>query len=435
MQPFDAAWRLLKMPVVDTDVPGLRMAYDFDDEVSEARQSHPQGIVGNSPLISNTQDEISDMTPNEYFDLLNQFFMQEYGKRLPDKDADYRWANMRMGAETPEEHIGNMVQGIGEGQVMGMPSLYLENDGRGNFSPTGQQEGGHRMEALRQMGHGDTPVPVLQQKRGYNKGEPMDIAMRLLKAREYDVGGRMVPDTQTTLTGQSVADRAADLQRQSVQTKLPGLPLPYGVRPGRALREIHRRERESRVPKQNTGLDYHVTVPKKDLENTHSMRRYAIRRGDTDEIVGSLPMHPTYLNRVANTLSGNYKPSFSRIDSEHQGQNLYARALMGLLSARNLGVGIESTERNAMSEGAHRSLMDMYSRAGGNLESLTGYEPASESDAVRYNQIFDDGYGSLRTFDPGGLPVRVIDLPNRRSGPDLAQTDLYDFGLEYPQGF
>jgi len=26
------------------------------------------------------------------------------------------------------------------------------------------QEGGHRMEALRQMNHGDTPIPVLQQR-------------------------------------------------------------------------------------------------------------------------------------------------------------------------------------------------------------------------------------------------------------------------------
>ena len=245
--------------------------------------------------------------------------------------------------------------------------------------------------------------------------QPFDAAWRLLKAREYDVGGQMVPSTQRTLTGQSIAGRSADLRLEDIYDDTP--------------------------PKKYTGLDYHVTVPKQDLDAPHNSRRYAIRRGDTDEIVGSLPMHPTYLNRVANTLSGNYKPSFSRIDSEHQGQNLYARALMGLLSAGDAGAPIVSTERNAMSEGAHRSLMDMYSRAGGNLESLTGYEPASESDAVRYNQILlqglfdDDRYGFLRTFDPGGLPVRVIDAPSKRSGIDLAQTDLEDFGLEYPQGF
>ena len=150
----------------------------------------------------------------------------------------------------------------------------------------------------------------------------------------------------------------------------------------------------------------------------------------TDSLDQPLPRETSSI-----TFTGDYKPSYSNIDPEHRGQNLYARALMGLLSAGDAGAPIVSTERNAMSEGAHRSLMDMYSRAGGNLESLTGYEPVSESDAVRYNQIFDDGYGSLRTFDPGGLPVRVIDAPNKRSGMDLAQTDLEDFGLEYPQDF
>ena len=261
-------------------------------------------------------------------------------------------------------------------------------------------------------------------------GEPMDIATQLLKARVYDVGGRELPETQTTLTGQSIAERARALAK----------PPP-----------------SSRAPKQHTGLNYHVTIPKQDLANPLNSRRYAIRRGDTDEIVGSLPMNPTYgppkpeftgsgteddpfttdsldepLPRETSsiTFTGDYKPSYSNIDPEHRGQNLYARALMGLLSAGDAGAPIVSTERNAASEGAHRSLMDMYSRAGGNLESLTGYEPASESDAVRYNQIFDDGYGSLRTFDPGGLPVRVIDAPSKRSGMDLAQTDLEDFGLE-----
>jgi len=235
---------------------------------------------------------------------------------------------------------------------------------------------------------------------------PFEQAWRLLKAREYNVGGRMVPDTQTTLTGQSIAERAFRLEPRYV----------------------------SQAPKQYTGLDYHVTIPKQDLANPLYSRRYAIRQGDTDEIVGSLPMNPTYTSDRElgeSRVTGDYKPSYSNIDPEHRGQNLYARALMGLLSAGDAGAPIVSTERNAMSEGAHRSLMDMYSRAGGNLESLTGYEPASESDAIRYNQIFDDGYGSLRTFDPGGLPVRVIDAPNkRRSGMDLAQTDLEDFGLE-----
>lgn len=242
--------------------------------------------------------------------------------------------------------------------------------------------------------------------------KPMDLAWQLLKGRVYDVGGRELPQTQRTLTGATLLERAIALAK----------PPP-----------------SSRAPKQDTGLNYHVTVPKGDLENPLYSRRYAIRRGDTDEIVGSLPMNPTHTfdrELGESRVTGDYKPSFARVDSEHQGQNLYARALMGLLSAPYVGAPIVSTERNAMSEGAHRSLMDMHSRAGGKLESLTGYEPASESDSLRYKPLKqmdylpDDGYGSLRAFDPGGLPVRVIDAPSKRSGIDYAQTDLEDFGLE-----
>jgi len=185
-----------------------------------------------------------------------------------------------------------------------------------------------------------------------------------------------------------------------------------------------------RAPKQHTGLNYYVSVPKQDLADRHAQRRYAIRRKDTNEIVGSLPMNPQ-----VNPDGGparDYQPPMSRVEEEHQGQNLYARALMGILSAGKIGVpALISNERNALSEGAHRALMDKYSRQpGSNLESLTGYSPVEGADGVRYNQLFNDGYGSLRSTDPGGLPVRAFDLPRKRYGPDYAQTDLEDFGLE-----
>ena len=144
-------------------------------------------------------------------------------------------------------------------------------------------------------------------------------------------------------------------------------------------------------------------------------------------------MNPTYHhNRYSNLsrVTGDYKPSYSHIDPEHRGQNLYARALMGLLSAGDAGAPIVSTERNEMSEGSHRNLMDMHSRTGGNLESLRDGVPAEESDGVRYNQIFNDGYGSLRTNDPGGLPVKVIDAPSSVQYPKYKQTNLEDFGME-----
>lgn len=230
----------------------------------------------------------------------------------------------------------------------------------------------------------------------------------LLKGRSILIGDTFHPVNQPTLFGQTMLERARDIQTESENTQ---------------------------PTKRNTGLNYYVTVPRNDLGSNLLSRRYAIRRGDTDEIIGSLPMSPVYSNpreqmRFLREPTGDFKPTRSNIDREHRGQNLYARALMGILSAGDAGAPIVSTERNEMSEGSHRNLMDMYSRAGGNVESLSGYEPAEESDGVRYNQIFNDGYGSLRTNDPGGLPVRVIDTPSSVQYPKYKQTNLEDFGME-----
>ena len=206
MRPYEQAWRLLKMPVVDTDVPGLQMAYQqnehlmgypeygADQEVIDA-YNHPKGMIGNAlgleeygrtegqygpeldVNVSNLVGEINQMTPNQYFDKVG-----ESDNLVPDRDAEYRWL------DKGKEHIQSIIDGVKAGQVMGIPALHL----------SGGQEGGHRMEALRQMGHGDTPVPVIaysdnrslpsdEQKQ---KGEPMNLAWRLLKAPTYRCGLR-----------------------------------------------------------------------------------------------------------------------------------------------------------------------------------------------------------------------------------------------------
>jgi len=173
MQPFDAAWALLKMPVVDTNVPGVQMAYQqnehlmgfpeygADQEVIDA-YNHPQGMIGNAlgleqygrtegeygpeldVNVSKPVGEIKQLTPNQYFDNL-----KESGYQMPDKAADYRWS------DKGKEHIQNIIDGVKAGQVMGIPALHSR----------GGQEGGHRMEALRQMGHGDTEVPVMNYQK------------------------------------------------------------------------------------------------------------------------------------------------------------------------------------------------------------------------------------------------------------------------------
>lgn len=143
---------IVKMPIVDTDVPGLRMAYNFDT-------SEP--IIGNQPYAWGKGDKITQMTPNEYFDIL-QREAEEFGLMdVPSRNADFRWDGRQFTEHGgSRENIARIIQGIKAGMPIGMPELEFEDDNYMGF-----QEGGHRMEALRQMGHGDTPVPVFRHNR------------------------------------------------------------------------------------------------------------------------------------------------------------------------------------------------------------------------------------------------------------------------------
>ena len=147
---------IVKMPIVDTDVPGLRMAYNFDP-------SEP--VIGNQPYAWGEGDEITQMTPNEYFDVIreneDEDGMYAGTHMIPDRNARFRWDGMMMNEHGgSRENIARIIEGIKGGMPIGMPELGFRND---KFS--GFQEGGHRMEALRQMGHGDTPVPVFRHNR------------------------------------------------------------------------------------------------------------------------------------------------------------------------------------------------------------------------------------------------------------------------------
>lgn len=226
----------------------------------------------------------------------------------------------------------------------------------------------------------------------------------MLKGREVFINDEIgfVPVSQQTLYGDSVAERGDVARNQNI--------FP---------------ERR----KTNTGLDYYITVPRKDLREG-AYRRYALRRGDTNEIVGSFPMQPLYEGIGSNRkLSDSFKPQMSEIDPEHRGQGLYARAMMSMLSGGEAGVpAIESNERNQLSESAHRKLMEMYApHPYSNMESMSGYRPVEEAEHIRYNQLPDVRYGSLRSRDPGGLPLRVIDLPSNQTPLPGVQSTLDDF--------
>lgn len=175
-EPMDIAWRFLKMPMVDTDVPGLRMAYGDDTD---------KKVIGMQPAFPNTPDEyyqrnIMQMTPNEYFDIIQDFAEKQGGidrthfvaPPIPGREADFRWDNMKYTSLLPsseaekyrhisspsQRNIARIIDGIKSGMPIGMPYLGYTADGEHD----GFQDGGHRMESLRQMGHGDTPVPVFR---------------------------------------------------------------------------------------------------------------------------------------------------------------------------------------------------------------------------------------------------------------------------------
>lgn len=142
-EPMDLAWRLLKMPVVDT-AAGVPVAYGDDvwwDENVDRSQ-----IMGAVPFTYKPKDGPVDMTPNQYFDRLN----------VGVPESIYRWTG-RFPTEERNEKIASMVEALRAGQTMGAPQLWFSESSE---EEPWEQEGGHRMEALRHMGHGDTPIPV-----------------------------------------------------------------------------------------------------------------------------------------------------------------------------------------------------------------------------------------------------------------------------------
>ena len=181
MKPFEQAWALLKMPIVEP-IPGVRVGYKAGGGLDQSRIDPNQVVfggnqfdeeIGNIPYASSADSRMVMMTPNEYFDAIAPYTRSPLQGGRDDK---YRWTPRA----TSRENIARIIEGIKEGKMIGAPTLSY--GGKGEYSERktnddawgygGMQEGGHRMEALRQMGHGDTPIPVLQQRNFHVSPEP-----------------------------------------------------------------------------------------------------------------------------------------------------------------------------------------------------------------------------------------------------------------------
>tara|TARA_R100000908_G_C3739004_1_gene136024 strand:+ start:27 stop:761 length:735 start_codon:yes stop_codon:yes gene_type:complete len=143
---------LVKAPIVDTDIPGVRMAYNMD---------FSEPVIGGQPYAYGKNDKITQMTPNDYFDIVGQGAEEHNEPPVGGRDAEYRWDGRQFTSQGgSRENIARIIEGMKAGMPIGMPELSFNNK---NY--TGMQEGGHRMEALRQLGHGETKVPVFQHHR------------------------------------------------------------------------------------------------------------------------------------------------------------------------------------------------------------------------------------------------------------------------------
>ena len=152
MTPMDKAWLVLKMPVYDTGIPGIQFVTQGENENWSQDKNLHGGLPGvwmkegktfassereipHEKELSNIA-EISNMTPNQ--------FLQETGTDEMTNDDYYK----------------RLMQRAMQGEDMRfvMPRADYEF----TDSPVGH-DGRHRMQALRDLGYGNVPVPVFRQ--------------------------------------------------------------------------------------------------------------------------------------------------------------------------------------------------------------------------------------------------------------------------------
>jgi hypothetical protein len=169
-------------------IPGIKVGYRAGGGLDQSaivsamrpeqvidRTNRAEEEIGNVPYASSAESRMAMMTPNEYFDTIAPY------TRVPiqgGRDDEYRWTPR---GQSSRDNIDRIIQGLKEGKMIGAPTLsyggksgfgYADRKNEDAWGYAGSQEGGHRMEALRQMGHGDIPIPVLQQRNFHVSTEP-----------------------------------------------------------------------------------------------------------------------------------------------------------------------------------------------------------------------------------------------------------------------
>jgi hypothetical protein len=154
-------------------------AIDPEQMVYQGRDIGPEDEeIAQIPWAGSADSRMLMMTPNEYFDTIDPYTRSPLQGGRDDK---YRWTPR---GQSSLDNIERIIEGIKEGKVIGAPTFSVgkKPESKVGYSDrlanedawgyTGIQEGGHRMEALRQMGHGDKPIPVLQQRHFHVEALP-----------------------------------------------------------------------------------------------------------------------------------------------------------------------------------------------------------------------------------------------------------------------
>ena len=174
---FKQAWNVVKMPILEPQ-PGIKFGYNSLERVNEPQQAiddmvddsryldhRDYQLIGMPPYAWNNRDAIKYMTPDEYFDSIETSEQGRHRIRLhdgvPPRKRKFRWTHSDDDANH-KKRLDEIIEGIKEGKIIGMPELQVSGD---NDEYEGMQEGGHRMDALRQLGFADTPVPVFLHRR------------------------------------------------------------------------------------------------------------------------------------------------------------------------------------------------------------------------------------------------------------------------------
>ena len=156
MSAFDLAWSVLKMPIYETGIPGIRFVTQGKDEPRWEEQDNVYGYAPADP--SGGQGEIQNVTPAEFgmmttgrakggiYGEEGEYSPREVAAKYEPGSEDYDMFNYYRALMDRAE--------AGEDILFGMPYVFRDHN------PNMYHEGRHRMAELFARGHGDTPLPV-----------------------------------------------------------------------------------------------------------------------------------------------------------------------------------------------------------------------------------------------------------------------------------